>query len=156
MSRATSAAESSIDWFWQTTQRSAWPISRARASSAGSFSISDGSTASAGSGEQQDREQQDENALHGLPPFEERQDGVAHVLLGDRPAEVEAHDAVAVDQVGLGHAAQAPVEAGAAVEILAGIEEGIAELGEPGARLLGLVLPGDADDDGAVALGERA
>ena len=49
MSRATSAAESSIDWFWQTTQRSAWPISRARASSAGSFNISDGSTASAGS-----------------------------------------------------------------------------------------------------------
>ena len=61
MSRATSAAESSIDWFWQTTQRSAWPISRARASSAGSFSISDGSTASAGRREQR-HEQQGERA----------------------------------------------------------------------------------------------
>ena len=43
-----SALESSIAWFWQTTQRSTRPISRARASSAGSFSISDGSTANAG------------------------------------------------------------------------------------------------------------
>jgi hypothetical protein len=45
---------------------------------------------------------------------------------------VEAHDAVAVDQVGLGHAREAPVEARLAVEIEAGIEEGIAELGESG------------------------
>ena len=48
MSCATSAAESSIDWFWQTTQRSACPMVRARASSAGSASTSEGSTAKDG------------------------------------------------------------------------------------------------------------
>ena len=40
--------ESSIDWFWQTRQRSSWQMWRARASSAGSSSISSGWTAWAG------------------------------------------------------------------------------------------------------------
>jgi hypothetical protein len=40
--------DSSIDSFWQTTQRRPRLISRARASSAGSASISFGSTATAG------------------------------------------------------------------------------------------------------------
>ena len=47
-SRASSALLSSIDWFWQTRQRSSCEILRARASSAGSLSISPGSTAWAG------------------------------------------------------------------------------------------------------------
>ena len=46
---ARSALDSSIDSFWQTTQRRPRLISRARASSAGSASISFGSTAAAGS-----------------------------------------------------------------------------------------------------------
>ena len=76
MSCATSAAESSIDWFWQTTQRNAWPISRARASSAGSFSISDGSTARAGQREAGMRQQQGETRASRLAALQERQDGL--------------------------------------------------------------------------------
>ena len=40
--------------------------------------------------------------------------------------------------VGLGHARQAPVEAGLAVEVEAGQREGIAQLGQPGAASSGL------------------
>src|SRR5262249_55633317 len=47
-SRASGASESSIDWFWQTMQRSSFERERARASSAGSERISSGWTASAG------------------------------------------------------------------------------------------------------------
>src|SRR6185295_15856630 len=42
---ASGALESSIDWFWHTTQRSSCEIPRARASSAASLSFSPGSTA---------------------------------------------------------------------------------------------------------------
>src|SRR5262245_8738526 len=45
---ASGALDSSIDWFWQTTQRSSCESLRARASRAGSLSISPGSTAPAG------------------------------------------------------------------------------------------------------------
>ena len=45
---ARSASESSIDWLRHTRQRNSWPMSRARASSAGSASISSGRTAWAG------------------------------------------------------------------------------------------------------------
>src|SRR5262249_33248139 len=46
-SRASGASESSIDWFWQTMHRSSRDSARARASNAGSFSISSGWTANA-------------------------------------------------------------------------------------------------------------
>src|SRR5262245_51544624 len=45
---ASEAYEPSIDWFWHTTQRSSCERWRARVSSAGSLSISLGSTAAAG------------------------------------------------------------------------------------------------------------
>src|SRR3954447_13685196 len=45
---ASGASESSIDWFWHTMQRSSWLSARARDSSAGSFRISSGWTAKAG------------------------------------------------------------------------------------------------------------
>src|SRR6476646_6465068 len=44
---AKGASESSIDWFWQTMQRSSCDKWRARASCAGSFNISSGVTANA-------------------------------------------------------------------------------------------------------------
>src|SRR5690606_29405451 len=44
---ASGASESSIDWFWQTMQRSSADSARARASSAGSDSLSPGSRAEA-------------------------------------------------------------------------------------------------------------
>ena len=141
--------ESSIDWFWQTTQRSARPISRARASSAGSFSISDGSTARAGKARSRARSRTKRRpppALSGhLPRRRGRSRGhllprlrgrwpegggggvmtrpsaaagcVRQVALGERPAEMQAHDALGVDQVGLRHARQAPVERQLAVVV---------------------------------------
>src|SRR5690348_1304642 len=47
-SRASGAFESSIDWFWQTRQRSPSEMERARDSSAGSDRISSGWTARSG------------------------------------------------------------------------------------------------------------
>src|SRR5690348_5996695 len=75
-----------------------------------------------------------------------------HVLLQDRRPYVQADDAVAVDQEGLGHARQAPIDRDRAVEIVTHLPERIAEAVEPGARLLGLVLPGNADQGDAVLL----
>ena len=79
--------------------------------------------------------------------LQKRQDRLVHIALGDRPAEVAADDALAVDQIGLGHAGQAPVEAGPAVEV----ERRRTCRDRPAASArrsasVGLVLPGDADD----------
>src|SRR6185312_9905762 len=166
MSCATSALESSTSWFWQTTQRSARPISRARASSAGSFSISEGSTASAGvtsasisttvvlsvakdlmaipsARRQPSRHERNEvlrcaqDDRKSRPAPQQRQDR-AQVPLGDRPAEVQADDALGVDQVGLRHARQAPVEGDLAVLVEAQLCERIAQARQPGMRRLGL------------------
>ena len=53
---------SSIDWFWQTMQRSSWESARARASSFRSFRTSSGCTASAGVPAGHDQRQQDMRA----------------------------------------------------------------------------------------------
>ena len=52
-SRARSASESSIVWFWHTTQRSSPPIARARASSLGSRQLFVGQDRLGGAGEGQ-------------------------------------------------------------------------------------------------------
>src|SRR5215470_2143224 len=52
-----------------------------------------------------------------LCPLEKRNDAVVQIALGEGPAKMQAHDPVAVDGVGLGHAAQAPIESDLAVEV---------------------------------------
>src|SRR3546814_6117762 len=82
-------------------------------------------------------------------------DWSSDVCSSDLPAVVPADASVAVDDEGLGHAGDAPLDGGTA-GIGADAPVGIAELGQPGGGVLRLVAVIDPVERHAGLLGQRA
>src|SRR5712692_11523918 len=86
--------------------------------------------------------------------LEARQQLALDAVAVERSDMAVADVAGAVDEVGLGHAVEAEIDADAAVLIEPDAAVGIAELGEEARRLLRLVLVGDAEERHVLLLGE--
>src|ERR1700722_7080923 len=78
--------------------------------------------------------------------FDLRPDRVAQRTVVDRSDEFEGDGAVTLDDIGLGHAVDAEVDASAPARINADRGIRIALLAEITARIFGQILVGDADE----------
>src|SRR3954468_4046836 len=76
------------------------------------------------------------------------------VRFGDRPDQFVGDIAVAPDDEGFRHAADAPFHRGAPMAVRARRDERIAIASEETARIVGLVLVVDADDADALVLAQ--
>src|SRR5436190_3851818 len=132
-STASGAFESAIVWFWHTRQRSSCARFVVRRSSAGSCAVAN----------------VNQNTSSALAARIQFLDERYHLLLHDLHSEgadvLVADDAFAIDDVGLGHAVDAVVDADAAVHVGDDQVIGIAVALEPGQRVLALVLVIQAD-----------
>src|SRR5258708_1869327 len=127
-SMASGAFESASVWFWQTRQRSSWERLVTRRSSTGSCAST------------QLAQSANSSLATGVQFPHQRLDLLLHDVRAKRADVLVADHALAVDDVGLGHAVHAVVDADAAV----GIEHDqlirVAVALEPGQRVVARVL----------------
>src|SRR5262245_35859380 len=142
-SSASGAFDSARVWFWHTRQRSSSASAITRFSSAGSAAAGAASLAATGSVASTISRA---SALCTFELFHQRQQRVLHDFRGEGPDALVADDALLVDQVGLGHAVDAVVDADASFEIEYRDLVGIAHALQPGEAVLALVLVVEAVD----------
>src|SRR3954471_12444447 len=149
---ASPAFESAIVWFWHTRQRSSADRAMTRASSAGSAAAGAASLAPAGASHASAA-----SSTSSLATFEllhERQDLLLQDLARDRSDALVADHAVLVDQVGLGNAVDAVVDADAPLEVVRREPVRVAHVPQPVEPVLALVLVVQAEDGYRAALRE--
>src|SRR5712692_1553147 len=127
-STASGAFESASVWFWHTRQRSSCARSVTRRSSTGSCAKA------------QANQKMSNPLATGVQLPDERLDLLLHHVRGERPDVLVADDALAIDDVGLGHAVDAVVDADAPVRVEHDQLIGIAVALEPGQRLVARVF----------------
>src|SRR3954462_8373063 len=134
-STASGAFESARVWFWHTRQRSScarWATRRSRVSSASAITVTNRKT--------------NAKLLRIIQLLDERLDLFLHHVGGERTDLLVADDALAIDDVGLGHAVDAVVDADAAVRIEHDQLVRIAVFLQPRHRIVALVLVVETDD----------
>src|SRR5947207_8031651 len=127
-STASGAFESASVWFWHTRQRSSCARLTTRRSSTGSCAKAQLIQASSSS------------LATAVQFLDQRLDLLLHHVRSERPDVLVADDALAIDDIGLGHAVDAVVDADAPVRVERDELVGIAVALEPGQRLVAAVL----------------
>src|SRR3954471_18762372 len=133
-STASGALESAMVWFWQTRQRSScarWVTRRSSASSASAAA--------------QRRASATPRLLRTAQLPDERLELLLHHVGGERPDLLVADHALAVDEIGLGDAVDAVVDADAPVRIEDDELVRVAVSLQPRQRVVALVLVVEAD-----------
>src|SRR5215467_1041054 len=155
-SSASGAFDSARVWFWQTRQRSSSASSITRFSRTGSAAAGAASLAAACATSSAATSAASSRAaiLGTLELSDERQQGVLHDLRCEGADALVANHALLVDQVGLGHAVDAVVDADTAVEVEDRDLVGVAHALQPGESVRALVLVVESVDGHGAARGE--
>src|SRR5438046_6310805 len=119
-STASGALESASVWFWHTRQRSSCARSVTRRSSCASWAAAQASQAMSS------------HLATRIQLPHQRLDLLLHHIRGERPDVLVADDAFAIDDIGLGHAVDAIVDADAPVRVEHDQVKGVAVALEPG------------------------
>src|SRR5439155_16367945 len=141
-STASGALESASVWFWHTRQRSSCARSVTRRSSA-AFCANALAIQAMSS-----------HLATGIQLLHQRLDLLLHDVGGERSDVLVADDALAIDDVGLGHAVDAVVDADAPARVEHDEMKRVAVALEPGQRLVAGVLVVEPDDRRESRLGD--